>query len=311
MDSSDTNAMPELSRCSYYDDAVTSAANGYRSHGVVCLFSWSLQLQNLMDLPPDKAKLLRSYDHQKKWEIVCDQEKMSAKQAPSFYLSKLSTYLDPKAPRSTKVTSNASSGSSGYTSDGPSCSGGGSGGGCLDTSAAAPLAEAFYSFFHAQIFCKAIRHIDTQIRTIAIIYRLGTTAKMTHVDLQFLFDFLCCGNGPFARILLGRNFGMALLDTSALRLTNQRASTICSSLLQCRVMYYTLGNECLVPMMQFAPENLRRRTLGNSKSTQVLRDLEISLRTNNIEWVREFLNEENKGLEVLIEYLSFQLEILK
>lgn len=28
-------------------------------------------------------------------------------------------------------------------------------------------------------------------------------------------------------------------------------------------------------------------------------------------WVREFLNEENKGLEVLIEYLSFQLEILK
>ncbi|XP_022644817.1 formin-like protein CG32138 isoform X6 [Varroa destructor] len=182
-----------------------------------------------MDLPPDKAKLLRSYDHQKKWEIVCDQEKMSAKQAPSFYLSKLSTYLDPKAPRSTKVTSSSNSGSSGSCSDGPSCSGGNSGSGCLDSSMAAPFADAFYSFFHAQY----------------------------------------------------------------------------------RTMYYTLGNECFVPMMQFAPENLRRRTLGNSKSTQVLRDLEISLRTNNIEWVREFLNEENKGLEVLIEYLSFQLEILK
>ncbi|KAL1417465.1 hypothetical protein MTO96_000564 [Rhipicephalus appendiculatus] len=53
----------------------------------------------------------------------------------------------------------------------------------------------------------------------------------------------------------------------------------------------------------------RRRMLGDSKSTQVLRDLEISLRTNNIEWVREFLDEQNKGLEVLIDYLTFQLRI--
>ncbi|CAN7949801.1 unnamed protein product, partial [Ixodes pacificus] len=51
--------------------------------------------------------------------------------------------------------------------------------------------------------------------------------------------------------------------------------------------------------------------LGDSKSTQVLRDLEISLRTNNIEWVREFLDEENKGLEVLIDYLTFQLGFLR
>lgn len=41
------------------------------------------------------------------------------------------------------------------------------------------------------------------------------------------------------------------------------------------------------------------------ESTQVLRELEISLRTNHIEWAQEFLNEENKGLDVLVEYLSF------
>uniref|UniRef100_A0A8C7Y876 Formin-like 3 n=1 Tax=Oryzias sinensis TaxID=183150 RepID=A0A8C7Y876_9TELE len=32
---------------------------------------------------------------------------------------------------------------------------------------------------------------------------------------------------------------------------------------------------------------------------------EISLRTNHIGWVREFLNDENRGLDVLVEYLSF------
>ncbi|XP_023214077.1 formin-like protein CG32138 [Centruroides sculpturatus] len=51
--------------------------------------------------------------------------------------------------------------------------------------------------------------------------------------------------------------------------------------------------------------------LGDSTSTQVLRDLEISLRTNNIEWVREFLNEDNKGLDVLVDYLSFRLIIMR
>ena len=28
-----------------------------------------------MDLPPDKAKLLKNYDDEKKWELVCDQVK--------------------------------------------------------------------------------------------------------------------------------------------------------------------------------------------------------------------------------------------
>uniref|UniRef100_A0A8C1TTN1 Formin-like 2a n=1 Tax=Cyprinus carpio TaxID=7962 RepID=A0A8C1TTN1_CYPCA len=52
----------------------------------------------------------------------------------------------------------------------------------------------------------------------------------------------------------------------------------------------------------FPLQKFRRRV---QESTQVLRELEISLRTNHIGWVREFLNEENKGLDVLVEYLSF------
>nr|XP_039251877.1 formin-like protein 2 isoform X1 [Styela clava] len=46
-----------------------------------------------------------------------------------------------------------------------------------------------------------------------------------------------------------------------------------------------------------------RRRIANS--TKTLRELEISLRTNHIGWVREFLNEENQGLDVLVEYLAF------
>uniref|UniRef100_A0A8B9H341 Formin like 1 n=1 Tax=Astyanax mexicanus TaxID=7994 RepID=A0A8B9H341_ASTMX len=41
------------------------------------------------------------------------------------------------------------------------------------------------------------------------------------------------------------------------------------------------------------------------EATQVLRELEISLRTNHIGWAQEFLSEENKGLDVLVDYLSF------
>lgn len=32
-----------------------------------------LSLQNAMNLPPDKARLLRQYDNEKKWELICDQ----------------------------------------------------------------------------------------------------------------------------------------------------------------------------------------------------------------------------------------------
>ncbi|KAM8933353.1 formin-like protein 2 [Pelodytes ibericus] len=103
---------------------------------------------NAMNLPPDKARLLRQYDNEKKWELICDQERFQVKNPPHTYIQTLKGYLDPAVTR----------------------------------------------------------------------------------------------------------------------------------------------------------KKFRRRV---QESTQVLRELEISLRTNHIGWVREFLNEENKGLDVLVEYLSF------
>ncbi|KAH8379735.1 hypothetical protein KR009_006871 [Drosophila setifemur] len=119
-----------------------------------------------MDLPPDKAKLLRNYDDEKKWDMICDQEMVQAKDPPSHYLSKLRTYLDPKASRSHRL---------------------------------------------------------------------------------YLFYFLC----------------------------------------------------------------QKRKMVGESTSTQVLRDLEISLRTNHIEWVKEFLDDTNQGLDALVDYLSFRLQMMR
>ena len=50
----------------------------------------------------------------------------------------------------------------------------------------------------------------------------------------------------------------------------------------------------------------------HGNSTQVLRDLEISLRTNPIEWVQEFLDvSTNNGLDVMIKYLSSLLCVMK
>uniref|UniRef100_A0A671QM78 Formin-like protein 2 n=1 Tax=Sinocyclocheilus anshuiensis TaxID=1608454 RepID=A0A671QM78_9TELE len=103
---------------------------------------------NSMNLPPDKARLLRQYDNEKKWELICDQERFQVKNPPHTYIHKVQSYLDPAVTR----------------------------------------------------------------------------------------------------------------------------------------------------------KKFRRRV---QESTQVLRELEISLRTNHIGWVREFLNEDNKGLDVLVEYLSF------
>ncbi|KAL3978896.1 vomeronasal 2 receptor [Sarotherodon galilaeus] len=102
---------------------------------------------NSMNLPPDKVRLLRSYDNEKKWELICDQERFQVKNPPHTYIQKLRGFLDPAVTR-----------------------------------------------------------------------------------------------------------------------------------------------------------KFRRRV---QESTQTLRELEISLRTNHIGWVREFLNEENRGLDVLVEYLSF------
>uniref|UniRef100_A0A670YC52 Formin like 3 n=1 Tax=Pseudonaja textilis TaxID=8673 RepID=A0A670YC52_PSETE len=110
---------------------------------------------NSMNLPPDKARLLRQYDNEKKWDLICDQERFQVKNPPHTYIQKLKSFLDP-----------------------------------------------------------------------------GVTRK---VSLKDSFNF-------------------------------------------------------------------RRRV---QESTKVLRELEISLRTNHIGWVREFLNDENKGLDVLVDYLSF------
>ncbi|XP_078702716.1 formin-like protein 2 isoform X2 [Branchiostoma floridae x Branchiostoma belcheri] len=106
-----------------------------------------------MDLPPDKAKVLRGYDNDKKWDLICDQERVQAKEPPHTYLQKLQGYMD-----------------------------------------------------------------------------VNTAKKSSRKMLE---------------------------------------------------------------------------------STQVLRDIEISLRTNNIEWVKEFLNQENSGLDVLVDYLTFtQIQIV-
>lgn len=56
----------------------------------------------------------------------------------------------------------------------------------------------------------------------------------------------------------------------------------------------------------------KREAEGTKTSTQILRDLEISLRTNSIDWVREFLLEKkNNGLNILIDYLTFRLLMLQ
>ncbi|KAJ8251784.1 hypothetical protein GJAV_G00225400 [Gymnothorax javanicus] len=47
-----------------------------------------------MNLPPDKVKLLSQYDSEKKWELVCDQERFQVRNPPSAYLSKIRSYLD-------------------------------------------------------------------------------------------------------------------------------------------------------------------------------------------------------------------------
>ncbi|VDK82843.1 unnamed protein product [Litomosoides sigmodontis] len=61
------------------------------------------EVLNKMDLPPDKMRILRSYDLNKKWELVCDQKKMYAVADPSVYLEKLAIYLDRRASKKVKL----------------------------------------------------------------------------------------------------------------------------------------------------------------------------------------------------------------
>ncbi|XP_034497116.1 formin-like protein 1 isoform X1 [Ailuropoda melanoleuca] len=113
---------------------------------------------NCMNLPPDKVQLLSQYDNEKKWELICDQERFQVKNPPTAYIQKLKSYLET-----------------------------------------------------------------------------GGVSRKVATDWMSNLGF-------------------------------------------------------------------KRRV---QESTQVLRELEISLRTNHIGWVEEFLNEENRGLDVLLEYLAF------
>ncbi|KAK5906376.1 hypothetical protein CgunFtcFv8_002249, partial [Champsocephalus gunnari] len=49
---------------------------------------------NTMNLPPDKVKILSQYDNEKKWDLICDQERFQVKNPPSAYLERLKSYLD-------------------------------------------------------------------------------------------------------------------------------------------------------------------------------------------------------------------------
>lgn len=58
----------------------------------------TFRFQKMMDLPPDKARILRGYDSSKKWELVCDQEKWESNErryqgTPLEYIEKLLTFL--------------------------------------------------------------------------------------------------------------------------------------------------------------------------------------------------------------------------
>lgn len=48
-----------------------------RIHNFLFVLMHSLCFQNSMNLPPDKARLLRQYDNEKKWDLICDQVQTS------------------------------------------------------------------------------------------------------------------------------------------------------------------------------------------------------------------------------------------
>ncbi|XP_072510716.1 formin-like protein 3 isoform X2 [Notamacropus eugenii] len=52
-----------------------------------------------MNLPPDKARLLRQYDNEKKWDLICDQERFQVKNPPHTYIHELQSFLDPSVTR--------------------------------------------------------------------------------------------------------------------------------------------------------------------------------------------------------------------
>lgn len=48
----------------------------------------------------------------------------------------------------------------------------------------------------------------------------------------------------------------------------------------------------------------KKKLLGEETSTTILKHIEISLRTNSIDWVRTFLDDPNHGLRVIVDYMK-------
>uniref|UniRef100_A0A7N8XEA5 Formin-like 1a n=1 Tax=Mastacembelus armatus TaxID=205130 RepID=A0A7N8XEA5_9TELE len=57
-----------------------------------------------MNLPPDKLNLLSQYDSDKKWELVCDQERFQVKSPPSTYLAKIKSFYQDQGGVSRRVS---------------------------------------------------------------------------------------------------------------------------------------------------------------------------------------------------------------
>uniref|UniRef100_A0A8C9YNW7 Formin like 1 n=1 Tax=Sander lucioperca TaxID=283035 RepID=A0A8C9YNW7_SANLU len=60
--------------------------------------------QSYMNLPPDKLELLSQYDNEKKWELVCDQERFQVKSPASTYLAKIKSFYQDQGGVSLRVS---------------------------------------------------------------------------------------------------------------------------------------------------------------------------------------------------------------
>lgn len=58
--------------CVFFSGHARSHDRFYYRNSVINLSSIHLFPQASMDLPPDKAKLLKNYDDERKWDIICD-----------------------------------------------------------------------------------------------------------------------------------------------------------------------------------------------------------------------------------------------
>ena len=50
-----------------------------------------------------------------------------------------------------------------------------------------------------------------------------------------------------------------------------------------------------------------KKTLGDETSTELLKHIAISLRTNSVDWVINFVDPPNNGLDLIIEYMRVRV----